>query len=196
MAYQKAYRLEHRERIKLYCLTWRRDPKNKEHVKAFLEANAEHILDLRRARYKRNPEPYKAAAKGYRLRNDEVVRERQRLRSKRLWDADPEAGRAKGRAYYARNKDKSFIRAHRRRARKIQAGGSFSLGEWRELKKRYNHTCLGCGREEKETGTLHADHIQPLCRGGSNFIENIQPLCRTCNLKKGRHTMNYRIEAA
>lgn len=34
-------------------------------------------------------------------------------------------------------------------------------------------------------GNYHADHINPLARGGTNWISNIQLLCPPCNMAKG-----------
>jgi len=59
------------------------------------------------------------------------------------------------------------------------------LEEWKELKKKYNYTCLMCGKKEPEI-KLSIDHIIPVSEGGTNWIENIQPLCRSCNSKKGK----------
>jgi 5-methylcytosine-specific restriction endonuclease McrA len=85
------------------------------------------------------------------------------------------------------------IRVEKRRARKEQANGTFTLEEWEALKMRYNYTCLCCGRREPEI-RLTADHIVPLSKGGDNNIDNIQPLCRPCNSAKGVRTIDFRTE--
>jgi len=79
---------------------------------------------------------------------------------------------------------KSWHKA-KRRAQMAMAGGSFTVGEWENLKKQFNHTCPLCGKSEPEI-VLTIDHIIPLSRGGSNWIENIQPLCLSCNCRKNK----------
>ncbi len=59
-------------------------------------------------------------------------------------------------------------------------GGSFTIGEWELLKKQYGYRCPMCGKREPEI-KLETDHIIPVCKGGSSYIENIQPLCKKCN---------------
>lgn len=87
---------------------------------------------------------------------------------------------------------KEYLRfkCNERMARKKNAEGLHSLVEWREVKKRYNWTCPACGRSEPEI-QLTQDHIIPLSKGGSNYIENIQPLCRSCNSKKNTRVIYY-----
>lgn len=70
-----------------------------------------------------------------------------------------------------------------RRAREAGAEGYYTTGEWEQLKIQYAFKCAACGRREPEI-KLTRDHIIPLSRGGSNFIENIQPLCGQCNCIK------------
>jgi 5-methylcytosine-specific restriction endonuclease McrA len=41
--------------------------------------------------------------------------------------------------------------------------------------------CYLCGATEG----LHLEHILPLSKGGTNFVENLTSLCGPCNLSKG-----------
>jgi 5-methylcytosine-specific restriction endonuclease McrA len=81
--------------------------------------------------------------------------------------------------------NKAYI-AHKsleRHYRKAKAEGSHTFGQWEEMKAVYNYTCPCCLKSEPEI-SLTKDHIKPLTKGGSNYIENIQPLCKSCNSKK------------
>ncbi len=80
----------------------------------------------------------------------------------------------------------------RYRARKIQAEGSHTIGEWELLKKQYGYICPACGKIEPEI-KLTEDHIIPLSRGGSDYIENIQPLCVKCNTRKHTKIIKFNI---
>lgn len=68
----------------------------------------------------------------------------------------------------------------RRYAKERGAEGSHTLKEWENLKLKFNYKCAHCGRKKQ----LTKDHIIPLSKGGSDYINNIQPLCRNCNSKK------------
>jgi 5-methylcytosine-specific restriction endonuclease McrA len=91
-------------------------------------------------------------------------------------------------------KDRNYVNwlKNRHYYRKFSAEGSHTLGEWELLKKQYGYTCPCCGKKEPEI-TLTADHIVPLSKGGSDYIENIQPLCQSCNSKKHTQIINYKL---
>jgi len=80
----------------------------------------------------------------------------------------------------------------RYKARKHEAEGSHTFGEWELLKKQYGYRCPCCGRKEPKI-VLTEDHIIPLSRGGSDYIENIQPLCGSCNCKKNTKVIKYQL---
>jgi 5-methylcytosine-specific restriction endonuclease McrA len=84
----------------------------------------------------------------------------------------------------------SRIERHKRRAVGYgYCGEHFTEKEWLELLEECGGRCLSCGRAED----LSADHITPLCLGGSNAISNIQPLCCECNNAKGAEVLDYRV---
>ena len=101
---------------------------------------------------------------------------------------------------HGRSKDRDYLWRLRRdyELRKINAEGSHTRGEWELLKKQYGFKCPACQKIEPEI-LLTEDHIIPLSKGGSDYIENIQPLCRSCNstkrLKTTRYSLEIRIDA-
>ena len=117
------------------------------------------------------------------------------------WDREyraryPDRVIAMQRRYYERNKEKilkyttAYGKAHpwigvffckQYRHRKRANGGRFSLQQWREVLSAFNNTCPGCGRNDVP---MSQDHKIPICKGGTNTIDNIQPLCRPCNSSK------------
>lgn len=92
------------------------------------------------------------------------------------------------------NKDfKRFLNLKRLSIKK-NAEGSHTFGEWELLKKQYGYTCPCCKKKEPFKGRikyLTEDHIIPLFKGGSDYIENIQPLCKTCNSAKHTKIIKY-----
>jgi 5-methylcytosine-specific restriction endonuclease McrA len=95
------------------------------------------------------------------------------------------------RKWVDQNRDKKLAREANRRSREASVGGSVTGTEWAELKRKYNHACLCCGKREPEI-KLTMDHVKPLIKGGANTIDNIQPLCQSCNSSKARKHIDYR----
>lgn len=83
------------------------------------------------------------------------------------------------------NPDKSRAIWHRYKSNKLNAEGDFTAEQWQLLVGYYCPAglCLDCGNARK----LTYDHVIPLSKGGSNYIDNIQPLCGSCNSKKSNH---------
>lgn len=77
----------------------------------------------------------------------------------------------------------------RRRARKAGAEGFHTKEQFWELCKLAEYRCLACKKEKP----LTEDHIVPLSKGGSDWIENIQPLCFSCNSRKSTKTVDYKL---
>ncbi len=101
--------------------------------------------------------------------------------------ASPQKYRDLQKQQYSKNRAQYITNAKNYKARKKGAAGSYTAQEWANLCEVYNHTCPAC----KESKLLTADHIIPLSRGGSNYINNIQPLCLSCNSKKRTKIIKY-----
>lgn len=82
----------------------------------------------------------------------------------------------------------STIYDYNYRARKGGAIGTLSDNEWHELCQAYGNRCIACGRRQM----LTPDHIIPISKGGTNYIDNIQPMCHSCNSAKRALVIDFR----
>lgn len=130
----------------------------------------ERLLIISRERHRHNKDRENAQSRAY-MQVHGPERERQ------YQEANPRWWRA-----YKNAKD------NRRRVRKMGNGGTYTPDEWLALCASAENKCLCCGQERP----LTADHIVPVSRGGSNFIENIQPLCKPCNSRKNTRIIDFR----
>lgn len=71
----------------------------------------------------------------------------------------------------------------RRRANKLEVGGSHTAADIDLQYRSQKGKCWHCGK--KLNGKFHIDHLIPLARGGSNNPDNIVCSCAYCNLSKG-----------
>lgn len=147
--------------------------------KEYHQAHAQEIKAYKNARYQEKAEDFRQQKREYYQQNVASIRAAKREHRK----TNPSFYSASDKAHAAR-----------RRALKMQADGDFSPQEWLDLKRRYNFTCLCCGKKEPEI-RLTADHVIPLTGGGTNSIDNIQPLCFSCNSQKYTDDTDYRTGA-
>ena len=149
--------------------------------------NKDRVRELNAEYYGANREERKAYHRQYRVGHkpyfDEKIKE---FRSE-----NPTYHRDYMRQWAKDNPDKIKALDNRRRIFKMGQPQSFTAAEWAQLKRRYNNTCLRCGRREPEI-KLTADHIVPISQGGVGTIDNIQPLCGPCNTSKHDDTIDYR----
>jgi 5-methylcytosine-specific restriction endonuclease McrA len=80
----------------------------------------------------------------------------------------------------------------KRRHNRRSALGTYTYEQWLSLLDLTGHICLAC-KTPDSFNILTVDHVIPLCKGGTNFIENIQPLCLRCNKIKHDQHIDYRI---
>lgn len=106
--------------------------------------------------------------------------EGQRERSRLWWGGNKSASLEKHRKWVAENREKWNLLQARRRARRAGAEGHHTKEQVDALRKLQNGECAICGQEKK----LTKDHIIPLSKGGSDWINNIQLVCQSCNSSK------------
>ena len=176
--------------------------KHRETARKYVEANKEHIRNIKRKHQAKYPEKYDKALRKYREIHREEINTKARERRQQNLEHYREIGRrsrnkhadernAYQREYGKANRDKLNLYTNIRRARKLEVEGSHTDEEWQELKAFYNFTCLRCGKQEPGI-KLTRDHVIPLTQGGSDSIDNVQPLCARCNSKKNNKHIDYR----
>ena len=101
---------------------------------------------------------------------------------------NPERAKENRRKWALENKIKDKVSKTNYLARKRGAVGEFTFAEWELLLKQYGNLCPRC---HCKCDNFTVDHIIPLSKGGSNFIENIQPLCFSCNASKKANATHY-----
>lgn len=146
---------------------------HRKHTRKWKEQNPEIAKESERKQHARranNPE--------LRAKYTEYERNRRHERQK----ADPE--------FHEHLMDLAKRGSHKRRARLANSGGSYTRSEWRRLCEYYDHRCVCCNHQFQR---LTVDHVLPLSKGGTNYINNIQPLCRSCNSRKHDKEIDYRI---
>lgn len=149
--------------------------------------NRDHILRKGREWRMANPDRKRNTNRRWYLNNRSHVHEK----SRKWRAANLEHDRAMRHQWFERNRQKVYqssrISEHRRRAQ--TKGQTYRWQDWQAMCDWFGNVCLCCGCNDP----LTVDHVIPLIKGGSNFIENLQPLCRFCNQSKnGRRSTDYR----
>lgn len=104
---------------------------------------------------------------------------------RKIWHRDTKKERNKQRnVYLKKNPQIAHKIRENRRIREYNAEGYHTLEEWENKKTQFKESCGYC----KETKHLTKDHMTPLSRGGTNYINNIIPACKSCNSSKGDKT--------
>lgn len=96
-------------------------------------------------------------------------------------ESDPEAHRARLRAYYEEHK-LVYMQARDRR-RSVLRGFEvvhYSEADWRKILYFYRNACAYCG----STDRIEREHVIPVTRGGRDAIGNVVPACFDCNRSK------------
>ena len=176
--YNRQYYTEHSEEIKERNAQWRAN--NPEY---YIE-HREEILERQHQYYAKNREKINERCRQYRKEHPREYNEEDRKRGAQWRANNPNYHHQ----YRIDNADKYRAHTANRHARSMAAEGTFTDEQFTELCKQYDNRCLRC----REVKKLAADHIVPLSKGGSNYIDNIQPLCKSCNSKKGTRTIDYR----
>jgi 5-methylcytosine-specific restriction endonuclease McrA len=183
--------------------------KRKAEVRRYLDSHREQIAVQHREQYAANPERFNAASEKWRAENRDKVNAAKARRRK----SDPEKARAQDkrnrelgrekilqrlRNWKERNRDHvraydrqiSGVKNHARRARKMNAEGTYTDADIINLLLAQNGLCAAPHCKRDITVRFTIDHKVPLSRDGSNWPANLQLLCKSCNCKKGSRTMD------
>jgi 5-methylcytosine-specific restriction endonuclease McrA len=133
---------------------------------------------VRKAYYDANAETIKQRTKDWAAQNPNRVVENH----KKYYAVNKEHIVGKVAEWNAANPDGPRTRGRNYRAKLYAAEGSHTREEIQALYASQKGKCAYCHISLKNG--YHADHIQPLSKGGSNWISNITLACGPCNNRK------------
>jgi 5-methylcytosine-specific restriction endonuclease McrA len=133
--------------------------------------------------YKNNKEKSRANSEKYAQNHKDKINEY----SRKSYAKNIEKNRARVKDWKQRNPEMAKEHVRRRRARKHSAEGSHSAKDIINQLHKQSNRCFYC---DKELTDYHADHVIPLSKGGSDYIENIVITCPTCNHRKSSKLLN------
>ncbi len=156
---------------------WKNREKYLESSKLWRLANPERSAEKKHESYLRNYE-----------KNYEKNLEYNRNYQKEWYSKDPDYFAKKNKKFAQTPKGKLCVNtaSAKRRARKKNAEGSFNKEDIKNLYVTQGGCCYYCRVEIKDK--YHIEHMLPLSRGGSNWIDNICLACAPCNFKKRTKT--------
>lgn len=178
--YNKAYRAtrleELREQSRAYAVL-HKDILSVQRKEHYVE-NKAAIREAQSIYRKENIEKLKAAARVAYHVNKAKNAEKRRLYG--IANRERESRRAA--QWHIDNPNAKRINSHNRRARILNAGGTHTAADIRELQTLQKGKCACCKTSLK--ADYHVDHITALSKGGGNDRLNLQILCKSCNLSK------------
>lgn len=110
-------------------------------------------------------------------------------------EKNPAIIKANREKHYKTNPQAYRCYVQNRRAKIIQAGGTFNDADVKMIVERQRWKCAEPSCSVSIKSGYHIDHIMPLSLGGTNWPENIQCLCQRCNLRKhAKHPIDWARE--
>lgn len=174
-----------REKAIIRVRKWREENPEKDRLRwqSWVANNPEKVKARIKRFFEKHPEKSKEYYLNYTTKNPDKVKSNAKTRAKKWRTTNPDNFKESLRTYRKKNPELIAIHKAKRRARKLESLGDFSLEDWKDIKKKYKYICPSCGQKEPDI-KLTMDHIVPLIKGGKHDKSNIQPLCNTCNNRK------------
>jgi 5-methylcytosine-specific restriction endonuclease McrA len=149
---------------------------------AYYYANIDAAKEQRRRWRERNADKLREQKRQYRIKNrDRLLEKDRRYRAEHR-----DAKREQDALYYRNNRERYYVHAYNRRARKRSLPATFTRKDMKRALKYFNGCCAYCGQQRDFWDNLHADHFIPLsspeCPG--TIPTNMLPACKHCNLTK------------